>query len=45
MTIAVKICGLRHSDHVDAALTAGARFTGFVFFPASPRHVTAAEAA
>lgn len=41
----VKICGLRESRHVAAAIEAGARYLGFVFFPKSPRHVTAAEAA
>jgi phosphoribosylanthranilate isomerase len=41
----VKICGLREPRHVAAAIEAGARYLGFVFFPKSPRHVTAAEAA
>ena len=35
----VKICGLSTSATLDAALSAGADMVGFVFFPASPRHV------
>ncbi|MFN3526225.1 MAG: phosphoribosylanthranilate isomerase [Paracoccus sp. (in: a-proteobacteria)] len=41
----VKICGLREATHVRAASEAGARYLGFVFFPKSPRAVTADEAA
>ena len=41
----VKICGLREQAHVAVALDAGARYLGFVFFPKSPRAVSAAEAA
>ncbi|TGN62248.1 phosphoribosylanthranilate isomerase [Paracoccus liaowanqingii] len=41
----VKICGLREPAHVTAAVEAGARYLGFVFFPKSPRAVTGAEAA
>lgn len=40
----VKICGVRRPDHVVAASEAGARFIGFVFYPKSPRAVSAAEA-
>jgi len=40
MSIDVKICGLKSSDAVEAALDGGARYLGFVFFPASPRCVT-----
>ena len=36
----VKICGLSTSTTLDAALQAGADMVGFVFFPASPRHIT-----
>jgi phosphoribosylanthranilate isomerase len=43
--IRVKICGLREAAHVEAAVRAGAAYVGFVFFPKSPRNVTAAEAA
>ena len=45
MSAAVKICGLSDADSVRAAVAAGARFTGFVFFPKSPRHVTPEQAA
>jgi len=45
MTVAVKICGLREAEHVDAAVDAGAALTGYVFFPKSPRNVSIAEAA
>lgn len=40
----VKICGLSEPQSLAAAVDAGARFTGFVFFPKSPRHVTADQA-
>lgn len=42
---AVKICGLTSLDAVSAAVEAGARFIGFVFFPKSPRHVSVEQAA
>lgn len=42
---AAKICGLSTPGSVAAAVDAGARFVGFVFYPPSPRAVTAAEAA
>ena len=45
MTVAVKICGLRRPEDVAAALRAGARYLGFVFFDRSPRHVNPAQAA
>lgn len=45
MTVAVKICGLREAEHVDAAARSGAALTGYVFFPKSPRNVSIAEAA
>ncbi|MGR3199641.1 MAG: phosphoribosylanthranilate isomerase [Paracoccus sp. (in: a-proteobacteria)] len=41
----VKICGLRDPAHVAAAVEAGARYLGFVFFDRSPRAVTPKEAA
>jgi len=41
----VKICGLSEERHVAAAVDAGARFLGFVFFPKSPRAVTPTQAA
>jgi len=39
MKVAVKICGLATLDALDVALEAGADMVGFVFFPASPRHI------
>ncbi len=41
----VKICGLNSPAAVDAAVAGGADWLGFVFFSASPRHVTPAQAA
>jgi phosphoribosylanthranilate isomerase len=43
--IRVKICGINDRAGRDAALAAGADWLGFVFFPASPRAVTPAQAA
>ena len=40
----VKICGLRSRGEVAAAAAAGAAYVGLVFFPASPRHVSLADA-
>jgi phosphoribosylanthranilate isomerase len=40
MPLLVKICGLSTTETLDAALGAGADMVGFVFFPASPRHVS-----
>ena len=45
MSVAAKICGLSTTATVDAAIAGGARFVGFVFYPASPRNVTAEQAA
>ncbi|WP_322514747.1 phosphoribosylanthranilate isomerase [Rhodopseudomonas palustris] len=39
MSVVVKICGLSTCDTLEAAVAAGADMLGFVFFPASPRHV------
>lgn len=36
----VKICGVNTPESVDAAVAAGARYVGFVFYPPSPRAVT-----
>src|SRR5215210_2679810 len=44
MSLLVKVCGLKTLDTLEAALAAGADLVGFVFFPASPRHL-ASEAA
>lgn len=43
--ISVKICGLSDPAHVDAAVEAGARYVGFVFFSKSPRHLDLRQAA
>ena len=40
MSLAVKICGLSTRETLEVALDAGADMVGFVFFEASPRHVT-----
>jgi len=40
MSVLIKICGLKTPEALDVALAAGADFVGFVFFPASPRHVS-----
>jgi phosphoribosylanthranilate isomerase len=40
MATSVKICGLSTAETLAAALEAGADMVGFVFFAASPRHVT-----
>lgn len=45
MGLGVKICGLREAAHVRAAVEGGAAYLGFVFFEASPRHVTPQQAA
>lgn len=44
MSIAVKICGVNTPEALRWAAEAGADFVGFVFFPASPRAVTPAQA-
>ena len=40
MSLIVKICGLSTRETLDVALAAGADMVGFVFFPASPRHIS-----
>lgn len=42
---AVKICGLSTAETVDAAVAAGASHLGFNFFAASPRYISAEQAA
>ncbi len=44
MGIAVKICGIRTAEAVDAAARAGATHVGFVFFKESPRFIAADRA-
>ncbi|HEY1043744.1 MAG TPA: phosphoribosylanthranilate isomerase [Telluria sp.] len=41
----IKICGLTRTDDVRAAVASGADALGFVFYPKSPRYVTAQQAA
>lgn len=41
----IKICGLRDARGVEAAVSAGARYIGLVFFEKSPRNVSVAQAA
>jgi phosphoribosylanthranilate isomerase len=40
----IKICGLTRPEDVAAAVASGADALGFVFYPPSPRYVTAAQA-
>jgi phosphoribosylanthranilate isomerase len=40
----VKICGINDPASIDAAVEAGADWIGFVFFPPSPRYITASRA-
>jgi phosphoribosylanthranilate isomerase len=40
MSLIVKICGLSTPEMLEVALDSGADMVGFVFFPASPRHLT-----
>jgi len=44
MPVLAKICGLSTPEAVDAAVRAGASHVGFVFFPKSPRNVSAEQA-
>jgi len=39
MSTSIKICGLKDANAVQATIAAGADYAGFVYFPASPRHV------
>ncbi len=43
-SVHVKFCGLRSSADIAAAVSANARYVGFVFFAKSPRNVTFEEA-
>jgi len=42
--LSVKICGLSEAEHVAAAVEAGAKYVGFVFFSKSPRNVSLEQA-
>jgi phosphoribosylanthranilate isomerase len=44
MSLDIKICGLSTADALDAALAGGASHVGFIFFPKSPRNVSAGTA-
>jgi len=44
MSTAIKFCGLTRPQDIAAAISAGARYVGFVFFAKSPRNVTLAQA-
>ncbi len=44
MPIIIKICGINEPSGLQAAVRNGARYVGFVFFPASPRAITAETA-
>lgn len=41
----IKICGISTPGALDASIAARADYCGFVFFPPSPRHLTAGQAA
>ena len=41
MPLDIKICGLKTPEAIAAALAGGASHIGFIFFPKSPRYVTA----
>lgn len=45
MMIETKICGLSTEDTLQAAINAGSRYVGFVFYPPSPRNVDIETAA
>jgi len=45
MAVESKICGVSDVAALEAAVTGGARWVGFVFFPRSPRAVTPEQAA
>ncbi len=41
MAAEIKICGVTTPDALDATMSAGAHYVGFVFYPPSPRHLSA----
>ena len=45
MPVQAKICGLKDPDALEVAVTGGARYVGFMFFPRSPRDIKPGEAA
>ncbi len=44
MAVTTKICGVDTVTAVQAAVSGGAAFVGFIFYPPSPRHVTPQQA-
>ncbi len=40
MSVEAKICGLSTPETLDAAVSGGARWVGFVTYPRSPRHIS-----
>ena len=45
MPLSVKICGLTEPESLHAAVSGGARYVGFVFYPPSPRSIAPSMAA
>ena len=45
MAVSIKICGLSTPETVRLAAQLGAEYTGFIFFPKSPRHIEPAGGA
>lgn len=45
MAVTAKICGINSAEVMRAAIDGGAAYVGLVFYPPSPRAVTAAQAA
>jgi phosphoribosylanthranilate isomerase len=44
MPLQVKVCGLTQPEGVEQAVTLGAAYLGFIFYPPSPRHLDPARA-
>lgn len=45
MSVAVKICGLKSAEAIEAAIEGGVAYLGFNFYPTSPRSLTPEAAA
>lgn len=45
MSVSAKICGINSRDALEAAVTHGASFVGFLFYPPSPRALAPEDAA
>lgn len=45
MSVDVKICGIKDTTALETAVSGGARYVGFVFYPKSPRYVSIETAA